>query len=233
MKNSVFVLLFLVAIITNVSIVNGETYVVPHSPLNGPSDTQGADTIVSFYELPLWVQIAWIGSVLLGIFCAIKFLPIILAKVKIIFQNKNRAEILEYLRDHPGCTIADLSKNTGINRGSVKYHLSVLLLERKIVRKKEGKLMYLFRNGGTDPEKKRMYGYIMSHPKQEILKIIRGKPGVSNKEIAERLGLDRSTAHWHLRQFLDEKMVESRWDGRNLNYYLTPEVEDILKKYRI
>ena len=160
-------------------------------------------------------------------------MPIILAKVKVILQNKNRAAILEYLRDHPGCTIADLSKNTGISRGSVKYHLSVLLLERKIVRKKEGKLMYLFMNGGTDPEKKRMYGYIMSHPKQDLLKIIRSEPGISNKDIAERLGLDRSTVHWHLQQFLDEKMVESRWDGRNMSYSLTPEVEDILKKYRL
>jgi len=69
--------------------------------------------------------------------------------------------------------------------------------------------------------------------KQEMLKIIRGKPGISNKDIAERLGLDKSTVHWHLQQFLDEKMVVSQWEGRNMNYCLTLEVEDILKKYRL
>ena len=105
-------------------------------------------------------------------------------------------------------------------------------LERKVVRKKEDKLTYLFPNSGTAPEKKRMYGYIMSHPKQEILKIILNTPDISNKEIAERLQMDRSTVYWHLRQFLDEKMVVSRWDGRNMNYSLSPDVEDILKKYR-
>ena len=73
----------------------------------------------------------------------------------------------------------------------------------------------------------------MSHPKQEILTILQNEPGISNKKIAERLGLDRSTVHWHLQQFLEEKMVESRWDGRNMNYRLTLEVEEILKKYRI
>jgi predicted transcriptional regulator len=109
----------------------------------------------------------------------------------------------------------------------------VLFIERKIVRKKEDKLTYLFTNSGTAPDKKRMYGYIMSHPKQEILTVIRNEPGISNKEIAQHLGLDRSTVYWHLRQFLDEKMVVSRWDGRNMNYNLTPDVEDIMKEYRI
>jgi len=233
MKHSFFAFIFLLAIITNIAMVQGATTIEPYAPQTGPSDTFGADRIVSFFELPFWVQAAWILSVLLGIFGAIKIWPVIFGKVKTILQNKNRAALLEYIRDHPGCTIADLSKNTGINRGSAKYHLSVLFLERKIVRKKENKLTYLFPNSGTAPEKKRMYGYIMSHPKQEILKVIRNEPGISNKEIAQHLGLDRSTVHWHIRQFLDEKIVVSLWDGRNMNYSLSPDVEDIMKKYRV
>lgn len=233
MKHSFITLIFLLAIITNIAVVQGETYVVPHSPQPGPSDTQGADRIVSFFELPLWVQVSWIVIVMTGFFGAIKLWPIILAKVKVILQNKNRTVILDYIGNHPGCTIADLSKNTGINRGSAKYHLSVLFLERKIVRKKEDKLMYLFLNAGMAPEKKRMYGYIMSHPKQEILSVIRNEPGISSKEIARHLGMAPSTVHWHLRQFLDEKMVVSQWDGRNVNYSLTSEVENIMTEYRI
>jgi len=232
MKHSFFALIFLLAIITNIAMVQGATTIEPYAPQTGPSDTLGADRIVSFFELPLWVQAAWIISVLLGIFGAIKYGALILEKVKITLQNKNRAAILEYMANHPGCTITDLSKNTGINRGTVKYHLSVLLIERKIVRKNDGKLSYLFANAGPALEKKQIYGYIMSHPKQEILTIILNEPGISNKEIAERLLLDQSTVYWHLRQFLDEKMVVSRWDGRNMKYSLSPDVEDILKKYR-
>ncbi|MFA5236931.1 MAG: winged helix-turn-helix transcriptional regulator [Methanoregula sp.] len=233
MKHSLIVLIFLVVVVSNIAIVQGATYVVPHSPQNGPSDTLGADQIVSFFDLPLWVQAAWVISVLLGIFGLLTFWPVIVGKVKTILRNKNREAIFEYIRDHPGCTIANLSKNTGINRGSVKYHLSVLLLEGKIVRKKEDKLTYLFPNSGTAPDKKRMYGYIMSHPKQEILKVIQDEPGISNKEIAQRLGLDPSTVYWHLKQFLEEKMIVSQWDGGSMNYTLTMEVDDILKKYRI
>ena len=140
MKHSFFALIFLLAVITNIAMVQGATIIEPYAPQTGPSDTLGADRIVSFFELPLWVQAAWIISVLLGIFGAIKYGALILEKVKITLQNKNRAAILEYMANHPGCTITDLSvqKNTGINRGTVKYHLSVLLIERKIIRKKDG-----------------------------------------------------------------------------------------------
>lgn len=233
MRHSLIALIFLLVVITNIAVVRGATTIEPYSPQTGPSDNLGADRIVSFFDLPLWVQMSWIVIVMTGFFGAIKLWPIILAKVKVILQNKNRTVILDYIGKHPGCTIADLSKNTGINRGSAKYHLSVLFLERKIVRKKEDKLMYLFLNAGMAPEKKRMYGYIMSHPKQEILSVIRNEPGISSKEIARHLGMAPSTVHWHLRQFLDEKMVVSRWDGRNINYSLTPEVENIMKEFRI
>jgi len=58
------------------------------------------------------------------------------------------------------------------------------------------------------------------------------KPGISNKEIAATLQFDPSTTHWHLQQFLEEQMIVSRWDGRNTNYILSQEVEDILREYR-
>ncbi|MDD5187599.1 MAG: winged helix-turn-helix transcriptional regulator [Methanoregula sp.] len=232
MKHSSIILFFLLVFFANVAMVQGGYSVEPYSPQTGPSDTLGADSTISFFELPVWVQIAWGISFLIAIFGAIKFGPLVLGKVRTVLQSKNRTLLLEYIGTHPGCTVADLSKNTGINRGTARYHLYLLLLERKIVQKKFGKLSYLFTNGGTPLEKKRVYGYIMNPAKREILNVILDQPGISNKEIAERLLLKRNTVHWHLQQFLDEQMVASRWDGRNMNYILLPEVEAIMREYR-
>lgn len=231
MKHSSIVLFFLLVFFVNVAMVQGGYSVEPYSPQTGPSDTLGADSTISFFELPLSIQITWSICFLIAIFSAIKFGPFVLGKVKIILQNKNRTLLLEYIGTHPGCTIADLSKNTGINRGTARYHLYLLLIERKVVQKKDGKLSYLFANGRRPLEKKRVYGYIMNPAKSEILNLILNRPGISNKEIAEHLRLKRNTVHWHLQQFLDEKMVVSRWNGRNMNYILLPEVEAILREY--
>jgi len=232
MRHSPIVLFFLLVFTVNVVMAQGSYTVDSHPLQNGTVDIVGAGNTVSFFELPLWVQLAWVISSFLAIIGAVKFGPFILGKVKAIIQNKNRTAILEYIENNPGCTLADLSKNTGINRGTTKYHFYTLLIERKVVRKKDGKLNYLFTNGGRPFEKERMYGYIMNPVKQEILNLILNRPGISNKEIAERLQLKRNTVHWHLQQFLDEKMVVSRWDGKSIKYFLLPEVEAILREYR-
>ena len=60
---------------------------------------------------------------------------------------------------------------------------------------------------------------------------ILNEPGISNATLAERLHLDKSSVHRHLRQFLEEKMVESRWDGKNVGYTITPEVAKMLAEF--
>lgn len=232
MKHSSIVLLFLLVFVVNVSIVHGGYSVEPYAPQNGPSDTLGADSTISFFELPLWIQLIWVIGVLCAFFGAIKFGPLVLGKVKTILQNQNRTAILEYIGKNPGCTLADLSKSTDINRGTARYHLYLLLIERKVIRKKNGKLSYLFANGGTQLERKQLYGYIMNPSKREILDTILNTPGISNKEIAERLQIDRSTVYWHLQPLLEEEMVVSQWDGRSMNYILFPDVEAIMREQR-
>lgn len=232
MKHSSIALFFLLIMAVNVIVVHGEYSVDPYPLQSGPSDSLGTDSMISFFALPLWIQLAWIISLILAIFGALKFGSVIIGKVKIKLQNKNRAAILNYIGNNPGCTLADLSKKTGVNRGTAKYHLYLLLIEKKVVRKKDEKQSYLFINGGMHLERRRVYGYIMNPAKREILNTILDKPGISNKEIAATLQFDPSTTHWHLQQFLEEQMIVSRWDGRNTNYFLSQEVEDILREYR-
>jgi len=106
-----------------------------------------------------------------------------------------------------------------------------LLLEQKVVRRKNKKISYLFTNGGIHLEKKQVYGYIMNPSKRKILDVLHQTPGISNKDLAERVQMSPSTVSYHLQPLLDEEMVVSQWDGRYLNYFVLPDVEDILKKY--
>jgi predicted transcriptional regulator len=231
MKHSSIVLFFLLVCVVNVAIVQGDYSIEPYSPQSGPSDTLGADSTISFFELPLWIQLAWIIGALCAIFGAIKFGPFILGKVKIILKNKNRTAILDYIGRNPGCTESDLLRNTNINRGTARYHISLLLIEQKVVRRKNGKISYLFTNGGTHLDRKQVYGYIMNPSKRKILDVIFKTPGISHKDLAERVQMSPGTVTFHLQPLLEEEMVVSRWDGRYLNFFTLPDVEDILKKY--
>jgi predicted transcriptional regulator len=232
MKYASILLLFFLVCTIQVHAASGGITIEPYSPQQGPVDLTGADGTETFWDLPLWIQIGWIISVLAAALGVIKFGPLVFGKVKAILKNKNRIAILEYIEKNPGCTLADLSKNTGMNQGTIKYHLSILVLERNIIRQRNGKFGYLFANGGKHLEKKKVYGYVMNPTKHQILKSILNQPGISNKEIADMVQISRSTVHWHLQQFLEEKMVIARWDGKCMNYFVFPEVEDILTEYR-
>ena len=52
MRHSLIALIFLLAILTNIAVVQGATYIEPYSPQAGPPDTHGADRIVSFSTSP-------------------------------------------------------------------------------------------------------------------------------------------------------------------------------------
>ncbi|ABS55707.1 regulatory protein, ArsR [Methanoregula boonei 6A8] len=235
MKNATKVLLFFLLFSFIIAVASGgytvTPYVTPYSLSTGPYDASGADAHVSFFQLPLWIQISCITGAVLAFLALFKCIPLVLGRVEELLDNKNRRAILDYVGSHPGCTITDISQNTGLNRGTVKYHLFLLLREQKIVRKNDGNKMYHFKNGGASPERKQEYGYIRNPRKREILMAILNEPGISNATLAERLHLDKSSVHRHLHQFLEEKMIESHWDGKNVGYTVTPEVAKMLAEF--
>jgi len=230
MKLSSIILFFLLLSMVNVAFAQDGYSVEPYSPQSGPTDILGANITISFFDLPLYIQIAWIVSVLGAIFGTIKFGPFILGKVRTVLQNRNRSVILEYIENNPGCTLANLLNDTEMNRGTARHHLKLLLIERKVVLKKTGKLSYLFANGSVSIERKQIYGYIRNPSKRKILDAILIMPGISNKELAENLQMSPSTVSWHLQPLIEEEMIVSQWDGRYQNYFILPEVEDVMKK---
>ncbi len=48
---------------------------------------------ISFWDLPLWVKMQYILTVLAGMLGALKFLPLILTKVKSVLDNSKRSKI--------------------------------------------------------------------------------------------------------------------------------------------
>lgn len=235
MKNAAEVLLLFLLFSVNIAFASGgytvTPYVTPYPPSTGPIDTSGADTHVSFFQLPLWVQVSCITGAVFAFLALFKGIPLVLGRVEELLDNKNRCAILEYIGSHPGSTITDIALNTHVNYGTARYHLFLLIRERKIVRKNDGNKMYHFKNGGTSPEREEVYGYIRNPRKRELLMTILNEPGISNATLAERFYLDKSSVHRHLRQFLDEKMIERHWDGKNVGYTVTPDVAKMLAEF--
>ncbi len=101
---------------------------------------------VSFLQLPLWVQLTYISLSIFALVALLKIFPLISGRLKHVLDNQKTKDIFYSIQKKPGLTIAELSEEQKMNRGTLKYHLSQLLVNNKIVFIKNGKFSRLFHN---------------------------------------------------------------------------------------
>ncbi len=185
--------------------------------------------VVSFGQLPLWVQAAAAIDSLLILLGALKALPFIAGKIQNVFENRNRLNIFNYVQSNPGCTPSEISTRQNMKNGTVKYHLQMLESEGKIILRRMGKFTRLFNTSRMNSEQEKM---ILSHIKNEtsknLLQAINDDPGVTNQRLSERFRLDKSSIHWHMERFLNDNLVRFEQDGRYKKYFLEPDVSKYL-----
>jgi predicted transcriptional regulator len=194
---------------------------VPHEPLRN----------ISFWELPLWIQLSFISGSLASLLVALKLVPFAVLKLKRKLENRNRESIYRHIDLNPGCTVSDISKRETMNVGSVRYHVDQLRDARRIVEVKFGKFRRLFRNSGAyDDREITIISALQVRTNRAILLMIRDSPGLSNKQIAERLDIKESMAHTYLSHMLRDSIIRYEKNGQQKMYYLESDVDAILVK---
>jgi predicted transcriptional regulator len=211
---------------------NGGYIVEPYTPQEELIDTTGADATISFWELPLWIQIAYISGIILASLGLFKVIPIVLGRIKNVLENQNRQGIFKYILNNPGCTIAEISDKQEINRGSVKYHIYRLKSEGKITLTKMEKFLRLFQNSRAfkDNEQK-MAAHLKSETNRLILRTIFENPGITNQELTDKFHVDKSTIHWHIQQFRNDNIVVFEQEGKYKRYFINTDAKMILLRF--
>ncbi len=194
-------------------------------------DHPGTIRSVTFWELPLWIQLTYLSGAIGALIVAIKLLPFAFFKLKTKIANQNRESVYRQIDQNPGCTVSDISKREAMNVGSVRYHVDQLQDARRIVLVKIGKFRRLFRNSGAyDDREIVVISALQVRTKRAIMFIVRDKPGLSNKQIAEKLTIKESMAHTYLTSLLKDSILRCEKNGQQKMYYLESDVEAILAK---
>ncbi len=194
-------------------------------------DHPGTTVPVSFWELPLWIQLTYLSGAIGALIVAIKLLPFAFFKLKSKIVNQNRESVYRQIDQNPGCTVSDISKREAMNVGSVRYHVDQLQDARRIVLVKIGKFRRLFRNSGAyDDREIVVISALQVRTKRAIMFIVRDNPGLSNKQIAEKLAIKESMAHTYLTSLLKDGILRCEKNGQQKMYYLESDVDAILAK---
>jgi predicted transcriptional regulator len=192
------------------------------------------DVLYSFWELPLWVQFTYLSIVGAAILGLLKLMPFAFGRLKHALENPKTKDIYYYIQNNPGLTIKQLSQEQNINRGTLKYHLSQLFTNNKIALIRKGKISQLYHNTLSSADKESIIASYLRRDdrSQSILFTIMDNPGVTNKDLSERFGVDKSTITDYMKKFTDDGLVEFRQDGKFKRCYMMHDVRMIMLRYR-
>jgi predicted transcriptional regulator len=148
-----------------------------------------------------------------------------------ILHNENRRMVFEAVKVNPGIYFNDLSRISGINRGTLKYHLVILKLNKKISSLNTGGSERYFENNGYYSDLERiLFRHLREETTRIILELIFEKPDISQKEIAEWIGISVPSVSWHMATLNREGIVVVRKIGRNVHYRLSTTAYPVLRK---
>lgn len=209
-----------------------EYEIVPHTgPDRGMYSGGGADTTLSFWELPLSLQVVYISGLLGASLAFYKFLPFLLGIIKSKSKNKNRNKILEFITANPGSSISDIERHLKINRSTIRFHLKILQTFNKIKCVRKGRVVIFFKNSSeyTDTEK-RIAFFLRNGTSKSILISILHEPGITNQDIAQTFKLNKSTVHWHINDMHREGLVHFKNDGKHKRCFIKPTIKADMKR---
>lgn len=184
-------------------------------------DSSGADGTHTFWDLPLYFK-------LISIFCFLsfssfgffKFFPFLLGKIGFRRGEKNRKRILSYISNHPGCSEGDILKDLRMKRGTFRYHADKLKMANMLSSARFGRLTGYFRKGlCTEDEIISLNPYPENNTTTDVFEAILKEPGITNKDLSLKLGVDKSTISWHVSKLMDENFICFEKSGRFKRYY--------------
>jgi predicted transcriptional regulator len=238
-RTLIFFILFLILLGYNAFAEEGGIGVEPASsaqiatPPDSPYASSGFDRAVSFWELPLWVQVTFLSMVVVAILGSLKLIPLVWGRLRHALENPKTRQIFHFIQRNPGVCIVELSKEQKINRGTLKYHISQLLSNNKIILIRKGKFSRLFYNTSSPMDKESVVSHYLKNEKSSrMLFKIMDNPGISNQELSDGFGLAKSTTYEYLKNFFDDGLVEFRQDGKFKRYYLKQDARIIMLHYR-
>ncbi len=221
MKRYIAILsIFIFLIFSTTALSDDGGYVVgPHVEGGVGVDSTGADATITFWELPLWIQVYYVSGILMAFLGSLKIFPAIISRIKRFIENQNRQSIFKYISDNPCTTTAEMSRNLGINRGTLRYHLMMLKKRNRVIPYKTcGRIHYFLNESIYGEKEKAALAALKNDKHRRIILEILSSGQITHETLAERIGVSAPTINWHIRHLKEQGIVRADTDGRYTAY---------------
>ena len=187
----------------------------------------------------------------MAVFLALMISPLLLFPIEILFTlrlflvlgyrkagqhavlfNDNRQKIFQAVQSSPGISFSDLCRVTGINRGTVKYHLIMLQLTGMISAfSRAGPDRYFENNGRYSDIERHLLRRLREETSRKIIRTVFEKPDLTQIDVVKRVGISAPSVSWHMSALICEGIVTMQKTGRQVRYRISESADPILWKY--
>lgn len=150
--------------------------------------------------------------------------------IKNVLAHPERSRIYAFIRDHPGIHFRELERQTGINRGTLSYHLEMLGQTGRILAVPCSGYTRYFENGGKYSCREQQILASYSNDRQRSILLLLLESSRTVPELKELLHLSGPSVVWHMKRLCRDRMVMVRQAGRSGSYALDPEVRTFLQE---
>ena len=173
---------------------NGETYVL--SVVHVSNAMNPAEISASALKIFGWIPILS-GAVLFSV----NF-------VRSVSPSSRRIQIQQYIEKHPGCSEADVVKNTGHSRNSTVHHIQKLIRENKIRKTPYHKTVRYYSADESSAEKDIINAARAKEKPAAVLSALKRK-SMTLSELESETGISAASLRWHLAKLEDDGIVSS------------------------
>lgn len=127
-------------------------------------------------------------------------------------KNVNRNSVYRYIVDHPGSTLREASRGLRMNLGTVRYHVLVLTLNHKLVSyMADDKHVRYFTNANSYTKAEQLViSMVRREGMRNILGLLLDRPGLTNVELSNRLGMRVSATSRYMKELSDKGIIAKR-----------------------
>jgi predicted transcriptional regulator len=140
-----------------------------------------------------------------------------------------RRRIYDFVRDHPGSSARTVQRGVGLGWGETAYHLDQMLRGELLCRERGGRRDYYFPREML-PIDRQLLVSMQGVAERAVLVELARFPGMTFRDLVDRLGVGKSTLAFHLKFLVALALVEVDASGP-IRRYRSVRPELVLRLY--
>lgn len=145
-----------------------------------------------------------------------------------LLDNEHRDKVYRLVQQTPGLGLTEICKESGLGWGTTVYHLDRLERAQMVASERVGMHRCYFPMGTVPRQARKGIGALKTDTTRSIAQFLVTRPGASQTEVCEGLGLSASAASKQITKLEGAGLVRRERDGKTVRLYPADDLQPLL-----